>query len=82
MTQWAEAPRRSPAGPQELPLGEGTPVAPADRWGPPEIPDTGLVQEGGERSNGAHFPAAPPLRAPDPGWAGGGGAPGPRGVDT
>ena len=47
MTQWAEAPRRSPAGPQELPLGEGTPEAPADPWGLPEIQDTGLVQQRG-----------------------------------
>ena len=47
MTQWAKAPRWSPAGPQELPLGEGTPEAPADPWGLPEIQDTGLVQQRG-----------------------------------
>ena len=41
-------------------------MTPADRWGPPEIQDTGLVRQGGGRSSGAHFPAAPPLRAPQP----------------
>lgn len=76
VTQWATAPRWSPAGPQELPLGRGGAPKAAVLWGPPESPESGQTQEQAAAAvQPEHFLAA----SLGPGWAGRGAGSGLRG---